>query len=46
MSAIELVGRSAGTVGEPLMPGFFVGGFECSSHRRAHDRRRLDLIAG
>lgn len=28
-----------------LFPSFFLGGFECSTHRRA-DHRRLDLIAG
>jgi hypothetical protein len=28
-----------------LFPSFFLGGFECSSHRRS-DRHRLDLIAG
>ncbi len=27
-----------------LLDGFFLGGFECSTHRR-HDGRRLDLIA-
>ena len=30
---------------DPLFRSFFLGGFECSTHRR-HDRRRLDLIAG
>ena len=35
---------------EPVPPptlfrSFFQGGFECSSHRRAHDRRRVDVIA-
>lgn len=28
-----------------LFTSFFQGGFECSTHRRAHDRRRLDMIA-
>ena len=28
-----------------LFRSFFQGGFECSSHRRAHDRRRLDMVA-
>jgi len=28
-----------------LFKSFLQGGFECSSHRRAHDRRRLDVIA-
>ena len=28
-----------------LFRSFFQGGFECSSHRRAHDRRRVDVIA-
>lgn len=31
--------------GTPLFPSFFGGGFECSTHQRAHDRRRLDLVA-
>ncbi|HEX9952751.1 MAG TPA: hypothetical protein VGB53_13345 [Rubricoccaceae bacterium] len=29
----------------PLFSTFFGGGFECSTHRRAHDRRRVDVIA-
>ncbi len=29
----------------PLFDTFFGGGFECSTHRRAHDRHRLDVIA-
>ncbi len=29
----------------PLFKSFFHGGFECSTHRRAHDRRRVDVIA-
>jgi hypothetical protein len=29
----------------PLFPTFFGGGFECSTHRRAHDRRRIDVVA-
>ena len=28
-----------------LFKSFFQGGFECSTHRRAHDRQRLDVIA-
>ncbi|MDP9086484.1 MAG: glycosyltransferase [Pseudomonadota bacterium] len=28
-----------------LFRSFFQGGFECSTHRRAHDRRRIDVIA-
>ena len=28
-----------------LFRSFFLGGFECSSHRRAHDRARVDVIA-
>ncbi len=30
----------------PLFRSFFQGGFECSTHRRAHDRKRVDVIAG
>lgn len=32
-------------VGEKLFPSFFMGGFECSTHR-PHHGRRLDLLAG
>ena len=28
-----------------LFRSYFQGGFECSTHRRAHDRRRVDVIA-
>ena len=28
-----------------LFRSFFQGGFECSTHRRAHDRERVDVIA-
>ncbi len=28
-----------------LFRSFFQGGFECSTHRRAHDRQRVDVIA-
>ncbi|EJL22060.1 glycosyltransferase family 4 protein [Novosphingobium sp. AP12] len=28
-----------------LFRSFFQGGFECSTHRRAHDRNRVDVIA-
>ena len=31
--------------GRALFSSFFLGGFECSSHRRASDRKRLDVIA-
>ncbi len=30
---------------EPLFRSFWQGGFECSTHHRAHDRRRVDVIA-
>ncbi len=44
MNAIELNGVGSGLqpTGAPLFPGFFVGGFECSSHR-VPSGRRLDL---
>ena len=29
-----------------LFRSFMQGGFECSTHRRAHDRARVDVIAG
>ncbi|MEP6769815.1 MAG: beta-glucosidase [Acidobacteriota bacterium] len=32
------------TSSPPLFGSFFLGGFECSSHLRARDRRRLDLL--
>jgi len=28
-----------------LFQSFLLGGFECSTHRRAHDRKRIDVIA-
>ena len=28
-----------------LFRSFYQGGFECSSHRRAHDRKRVDMVA-
>ena len=28
-----------------LFHSFLMGGFECSTHRRAHDRKRIDVIA-
>ncbi|MDB5368732.1 MAG: beta-glucosidase/6-phospho-beta-glucosidase/beta-galactosidase [Roseomonas sp.] len=34
----------AGQPGRPLFRSFFLGGFECSTHRR-QDGRRLDLLA-
>ena len=44
------VRRRAGRAPPPparpaLFRSFFQGGFECSTHRRAHDRQRLDVIA-
>ncbi len=43
----EEVVRESRTEAPPpaLFRSFFQGGFECSSHRRAHDRRRLDMVA-
>ncbi|MBV9462975.1 MAG: beta-glucosidase, partial [Verrucomicrobiae bacterium] len=29
---------------EGIFASFFMGGFECSTHLRAHDRARLDLV--
>ena len=29
-----------------VFDSFFQGGFECSTHRRAHDGKRVDVIAG
>lgn len=40
---MNLPGRKGGSV-PGLFQSFFMGGFECSTHRR-HDGRRLDLIA-
>ena len=39
------VGRPWPASAPALFRSFFQGGFECSTHRRAHDRRRVDVIA-
>ena len=41
----DTVRRPASPPPEPLFQSFFQGGFECSTHRRAHDGRRIDVIA-
>jgi glycosyltransferase involved in cell wall biosynthesis len=41
----QAVRRPALPSANPLFQSFFQGGFECSTHRRAHDRRRIDVIA-
>jgi hypothetical protein len=41
---LPLANRGAVPGSAKLFPSFFLGGFECSTHRRA-DGRRLDLIA-
>ena len=41
----DAVRRPAPVAPPPLFRSFFQGGFECSTHRRAHDRRRVDVIA-
>jgi glycosyltransferase involved in cell wall biosynthesis len=41
----DAVRRPAGAPVPALFRSFFQGGFECSTHRRAHDRRRVDVIA-
>ncbi|GGE03533.1 glycosyl transferase family 1 [Aureimonas endophytica] len=42
----EVLAESAPPVHVPgLFRSFFQGGFESSSHRRAHDRQRIDMIA-
>ncbi|WP_217429558.1 glycosyltransferase family 4 protein [Sphingomonas bacterium] len=41
----EAVRRARPPAAPSLFRSFFQGGFECSSHRRAHDRRRVDMIA-
>ncbi|WP_061929886.1 glycosyltransferase [Aureimonas sp. AU22] len=42
----EVLAESRPPVPVPgLFRSFFQGGFESSSHRRAHDRRRIDMIA-
>ena len=37
------VASSTSVTRQPLFPSFFLGGFECSTHLRHLDRRRLDL---
>ena len=39
------VRRSESAAPPSLFRSFFAGGFECSTHRRAHDRQRVDVIA-
>ena len=39
------VGRREGAPPPTLFRSMFHGGFECSTHRRAHDCRRIDVIA-
>ncbi|KQU45966.1 glycosyl transferase family 1 [Sphingomonas sp. Leaf339] len=41
----DAVRRPAPPAPEPLFRSFWQGGFECSTHRRAHDRKRVDVIA-
>ena len=41
----DSVRRPAGAPTPSLFRSGFQGGFECSTHRRAHDRRRVDVIA-
>ena len=42
----QAVRRPEGAAAASLFQSFFLGGFECSTHRRAHDRRRVDVIHG
>lgn len=41
----DAVRRPVPPAPEALFRSFWQGGFECSTHRRAHDRRRVDVIA-
>jgi len=41
----DVVRRPLGAPAPTLFRSVFHGGFECSTHRRAHDRRRVDVIA-
>ena len=41
----DAVRHTAPAPAPSLFRSFFQGGFECSTHRRAHDRRRVDVIA-
>ena len=41
----DAVNRPSAAPPPSLFRSFFQGGFECSTHRRAHDRRRVDVIA-
>ena len=39
------IGRRTPAPAPSLFRSFWQGGFECSTHRRTHDRRRVDVIA-
>ncbi|MBJ6123282.1 glycosyltransferase family 4 protein [Sphingomonas mollis] len=41
----DAVRRPPPTPPEPLFHSFWQGGFECSTHHRAHDNKRVDVIA-
>ncbi len=41
----DAVRRPPGAPAPALFHSVFHGGFECSTHRRAHDRQRIDVIA-
>ena len=41
----DAVRRTDPTPAPTLFRSYLQGGFECSTHRRAHDRRRVDVIA-
>jgi hypothetical protein len=45
IAAFEAARRVPAPARPPLFQSFFQGGFECSTHRRGHDRARIDVIA-
>jgi hypothetical protein len=45
IAALEAARRPTAVAPAPLFHSFFQGGFECSTHRRGHDRARVDVIA-
>lgn len=45
IALFDMLAVRAAVEAPSLFKSFFQGGFECSTHRRAHDRKRIDVIA-